>query len=368
MHKITDNSTHTHTILIMAGGTGGHIFPALVVALALQKKGVKVEWLGTQAGMEKKLVSPHFPLHLLPIKALRGKSVTQKLLAPFRLLHSIFLAYRLIKKLNPNVVIGMGGYASGPGGVAAWLLRKPLIVHEQNARAGLTNRILARLANRVLQAFPNAFSKKIKAVTVGNPVRDAIAQVSLQAKTFANNPRRILVLGGSQGAMAINRLITEFLSLSKDRDLFLLWHQTGQRDFEAVNKTYEAFSSCVYRVEPFIENMEEAYAWAEVVIGRAGALTVSEVSAAGLPAILIPFPGAVDDHQYANAQFLVQAGSAFVFRESEITPQTLKQTLTALFSSPNQLQTMSEKAKLCAMPDALQSILREIELTDFAHP
>src|SRR3990167_3815803 len=162
-----------HKLLIMAGGTGGHIFPALVVGQALQKQGVAIEWLGTEAGMEKNLVTPHFPLHFLPVKALRGKSVTEKLIAPFRLLKSIIIAVRLIKKINPDVVMGMGGYASGPGGIAAWILRKPLVIHEQNARAGLTNRVLAQFATRVLQAFPDSFSKNIESVTVGNPVRES---------------------------------------------------------------------------------------------------------------------------------------------------------------------------------------------------
>jgi UDP-N-acetylglucosamine--N-acetylmuramyl-(pentapeptide) pyrophosphoryl-undecaprenol N-acetylglucosamine transferase len=349
-------------LLIMAGGTGGHIFPALVVAQALQKQGVEIEWLGTEAGMEKNLVAPHFPLHFLPVKALRGKSIAEKLLAPFRLLKSIIVAARLIKKINPDVVMGMGGYASGPGGIAAWLLRKPLVIHEQNAKAGLTNRVLARFATRVMQAFPDAFSKNSSAMTVGNPVRESIAQVSQLSKTFENKPHRILVLGGSQGAMAINRLITEFLSTSTHRDAFLMWHQTGQRDFDAILKKYEAYPACVYRVAPFIEKMEEAYAWADVIVCRAGALTVSEVAAAGLPAIFIPFPGAVDDHQYANAEFLVRAGAGLVFRESDMTPQKLDETLTMLLSTPKQLQTMSEQAKLCAVPDSLDKIIHSLHL------
>ncbi len=349
-----------HKLLIMAGGTGGHIFPALVVAQALQKQGVEIEWLGTEAGMEKNLVSMHFPLHFLPVKALRGKSIKEKLIAPFRLLKSIIVAVRLIKKINPDVVMGMGGYASGPGGIAAWIWRKPLIIHEQNARAGLTNRALARFATHVLQAFPDSFSKNIKAITVGNPVRESIFQVSQMHKTAENKPHRILILGGSQGAMAINRLVIEFLSASKQRDAFLLWHQTGQRDFDAIQKKYEAYPSCVYRVAPFIEKMEEAYAWADVVVCRAGALTVSEVAAAGLPAIFIPFPGAVDDHQYANAQVLVRAGAGLVFRETELTPQKLDEILTALLSSPKQLQTMSEQAKLCAVPDSLDKIIQSL--------
>jgi UDP-N-acetylglucosamine--N-acetylmuramyl-(pentapeptide) pyrophosphoryl-undecaprenol N-acetylglucosamine transferase len=349
-------------LLIMAGGTGGHIFPALVVAQAFQKQGVQIEWLGTEAGMEKNLVSPYFPLHFLPVKALRGKSLKEKLLAPFRLVKSVMLAYQLMKNINPDVVMGMGGYASGPGGIAAWLLRKPLVIHEQNAKAGLTNRVLARFATRVLQAFPDAFSKNISAVTVGNPVRESIAAVSVQTKSFDSKPWKIVILGGSQGAMAINRLISDFLSVTPHRRDFLIWHQTGQRDFDAIQKKYAAYPEVVFRVAPFIEKMEEAYAWADIVVCRAGALTVSEVAAAGVPAIFIPFPGAVDDHQYANAQFLVRSGAAVVFRESDITPQKLGETLISLLSSPIQLQTMANQAKLCAISDSLAKVVRSVEL------
>lgn len=354
-------------LLIIAGGTGGHIFPALVVAETLKKQGVSIEWMGTEVGMERRLVNDRFPMHFLPVSALRGKGWKTKLMAPFRVLRAVWLAYRCIQKINPDVVMGMGGYASGPGGIATWLLRKPLVIHEQNARAGLTNRLLSRLATTVLQAFPNAFSSSVPAITVGNPVRDTILQVALQdrAWTSRQKPWRILVLGGSQGALAINQLMVEWLSFSQHRDAFLLWHQTGQKAFESIAQSYRAFPNQIYRVAPFIEKMEEAYAWADMVICRSGALTVSELAAVGLPSVLIPYPHAVDDHQYANALFLAKSDAGIVFRESELTPQKLDDFLQDLVSQPERLHLMAEQAKICARRDAVFEIIRKLnEVSD----
>jgi len=349
-------------LLVIAGGTGGHIFPALVIAETLQKQGVLIEWLGTEVGMERQLIAGKFPLYFLPIKALRGKSIRTKLLSPLRLLRAIFLAYRLIKKINPDVVLGMGGYASGPGGIASWILKKPLIIHEQNAKAGLTNRLLSHFAKKILQAFPNAFPKNMTALTVGNPVRPSILAISRPHHYFQTQqkPWHILILGGSQGAQAMNQLLINFMAQYKESESFLLWHQTGQRDFETIQKKYKAFTASIYRVEPFIEKIEEAYAWADIVICRAGALTISELAAAGLPSILIPYPYAADDHQYANAQFLAQAGAAILFRESELSVEKLTLCLKDLLSAPNRLQVMSEKARICAQQNVVEKIIEEI--------
>lgn len=348
-------------LLIIAGGTGGHIFPALVVAEALQKQGVQIEWMGTEKGMEKKLVGNRFPLHFLPIKALRGKSVLTKLMMPFRLFHSILIAYRMIKKMNPDCVLGMGGYASGPGGMAAWLLRKKLVIHEQNANPGLTNRLLSHIATTVLQAFPNAFSKSVNAITVGNPVRASIMQLYDRKKNqHREKPWRILILGGSQGATAINRLVPAWLTQCAHRDDFLVWHQTGQRDFESTQQQYAHLSASLYGVSPFIDDMEKAYAWADLVVCRSGALTVSEIAAAGLPSILIPYPYAVDDHQYANAQFLVQSGAAVAFRESECTVEKLDETIHHLFSSSEHLHQMANQARICAKVDSVSQVIAQL--------
>ncbi|MCX7120759.1 MAG: undecaprenyldiphospho-muramoylpentapeptide beta-N-acetylglucosaminyltransferase [Gammaproteobacteria bacterium] len=342
-------------LLIIAGGTGGHIFPALTVADELQKQGVLIEWMGTEAGMEKKLIAGRYPLYFLPVKTFRGKSIGVKLIAPFRLLHAVFLAYRIIQKTNPDVVLGMGGYASGPGGIAAWLLRKPLVIHEQNAKAGLTNRLLSRFAKKVLQAFPDTFSNRIKAITVGNPVRPAIQKIT--HPEHHEKPYRILVLGGSQGAQTINQLMTKWVSLFDDRESFFIWHQTGQKDFQSVQDAYQAWPEVIYRVSAFIEKIEEAYAWADLVICRSGALTVAEIAAAGLPGILIPYPFAADDHQYVNALFLEKNEAGIVFRESELTAEKLNDCLKALFSSPKRLHLMSNQAKLCARSDSVSEIM-----------
>lgn len=349
-------------LLIIAGGTGGHIFPAMVIAETLQKQGVSIEWMGTVVGMERTLVAERFPIYFLPVKALRGKGWWTNLLAPLRLLRAVFLAYCLIKKINPDVVLGMGGYASGPGGIAAWLLRKPLVIHEQNAVAGLTNRLLSKVATTVLQAFPNAFSKNMNAITVGNPVRQSIAHILRPDNYFLERkkPWRILVLGGSQGSLAINQLIVNWLSLCEDRESYLLWHQTGQKDCVSIQKSYQAWPGSVYHVAPFIEKMAEAYAWADLVICRSGALTVSELAAAGLPSVLIPYPHAVDDHQYANALFLERAGAGVIFRESELCAKKLNAFLKNLLSSSERLHLMSIQAKICAQPEAVFKIIQKI--------
>lgn len=348
-------------LLIIAGGTGGHIFPALTIAEALQNKGVVIEWLGAEVGMERELVGDRYPIYFLPITALRGKSIPAKCAAPFRILQSIFLAYRLIKKINPDVVLGMGGYASGPGGVATWLLKKPLVIHEQNAKAGLTNRLLSRVATTVLQAFPDAFTTNCLAITVGNPVRENIACISPELKTYDKKPTNILVLGGSQGAHFINQLIMKWLSRYNDSASYLFWHQTGKRDFESVKTAYSHYSSAIYRVTPFIDDMREAYEWADLVVCRAGALTVSELAATGMPSILIPFPHAADDHQYANALFLANAGAGVVVKESEINPEKLSECLQNLLSSPQHLRHMAMQAKACARPNAVANIIANCE-------
>lgn len=352
--------TKIQKLLIIAGGTGGHIFPALTVAQTLKKQGVLIEWMGTEAGMEKTLISHLYPIHYLPVKTFRGKNIYVKMLMPFRLLRAVFLAIRIIKKINPDVVLGMGGYASGPGGIAAWLLRKRLVIHEQNAKPGLTNKILSHFAKTVLQGFPNAFPKKTRAITVGNPVRVSI-QNNAHQKTY-KKPFKILILGGSQGAQAINQLMVKWASLFEERDSFLLWHQTGKKDFQMVQDGYQRWPEIIYRVSQFIDTIEEAYAWADWVICRSGALTVSEVAAAGLPSILIPYPFAADDHQYANALFLKQNNAAIVFRESELTAEKLNDCLKELIAAPNRLQEMAIQAKLCAQPSAVTDII--YQLTD----
>ena len=345
-------------ILIIAGGTGGHIFPALTIAHALKKQGVVIAWLGAETGMERQLVGDQFPLFLLPVKALRGKSVLTKLIAPFRLLYTIFLAARIIQQQKPDVVLGMGGYASGPGCIAAKLLRKRLVIHEQNAIAGLTNRLLSRIANTVLAAFPNAFTQKRAVKVVGNPVRDSILQIPKKDFKTRVKPWHILILGGSQGASAINQLVSDWVMACGAQTDFTIWHQTGQRDFESIQKKYSSFPESIYRVSPFIDNMTDAYTFADIVIARSGALTVSEIAVVGLPSILIPFPHAVDDHQYKNALFLENQGAAVVCRENELNAAQLDVILRTLFFDAKKLQYMSNQAIRCASRQATQKIIQ----------
>lgn len=345
-------------ILIVAGGTGGHIFPALAIAESLQKQGVLVYWLGAESGMEKKLVPACYPITLLPIQALRGKKLNNKCMMPFRLCRAIFLACRCIQKMNPDVVLGMGGYASGPGGIAAKLLRKPLVIHEQNAIAGLTNRLLARFADRVLQAFPNTFPKKIHAMTVGNPVRNAIFTIPTPENRFQHRalPLRLLILGGSQGAQAINQLIPAMLNHFAHPESILIWHQTGKNDFESVKQAYSNHVKLIYKIDSFIDEMSEAYAWADLVIARAGALTISELAAAGVPSFLIPYPFAVDHHQDANAAILAKIHAAKIFPQDTTTPEILSSEIQKIVNAPTLLRDMAMRAKMKSVPDAVIQI------------
>ncbi len=345
-------------ILIIAGGTGGHIFPALAVARALRGKGVDVQWLGSHVGMEGDLVAGEFPISYVSVKAIRGKSLLSKLLSPLRLLLATWQAWRIIKRLKPDVVLGMGGFVSGPGGLAARLARKPLVIHEQNAVAGLTNRALSKLAKAVLQAFPDAFPKKTAAETIGNPVRPTISNLASPAERLRNRegPLRILVLGGSQGARAINQSMMRVLSQYQHADELQIWHQTGKLDFETVQRAYRSVAIRV-TVEAFIKNMAEAYGWADLMICRSGALTISEIAAVGVASILIPFPYAVDDHQYCNGSYLASAGAAEIIRQKELTDEGLAQMIRDFAQDRSRLITMAEKARALAKPEALSAII-----------
>ncbi|MGH8561955.1 MAG: undecaprenyldiphospho-muramoylpentapeptide beta-N-acetylglucosaminyltransferase, partial [Nevskiales bacterium] len=293
----------------MAGGTGGHVFPALAVAERLRELGHRVVWMGTQAGLEARVVPAHgLPIEWITIAGVRGKGLLTLLLAPLELLRALLQAIGILRRYRPQVVIGLGGFVAGPGGFAAWLLGRPLIIHEQNAIAGLTNRLLARLARRVLEAFPDTFPVSGKRLTVGNPVRPEIAALPPPEQRLAGRSGavRMLVLGGSLGALALNRGVPQALALLPPELRPDVRHQAG-RTLDEANKAYAAAGLDI-QPEAFIEDMAAAYAWADLLVCRAGALTVAELAAAGLPALLIPFPHAVDDHQSANAHYLVSAG------------------------------------------------------------
>ena len=342
-------------VLVMAGGTGGHVYPGLAVANRLIESGCSVEWLGTTRGLENEAVpKAGIHLHRIHVTGLRGRGLLGWLLAPFKLMRALSEAFITLRRVRPDVVLGFGGFASGPGGIAAWLLRAPLVIHEQNAIPGLTNRVLSRLATVSLEAFPQAFERRRGVRTTGNPVRPSIAVVPA-IKPDGRKQVRVLVLGGSQGAIALNRYVPEALAKAgKDVELNVR-HQCGQAHEEATKQCYLE-NGLTVSPEPFIEDMADAYAWADLVICRSGAMTVSEVAAAGRAALFIPFPFAVDDHQRANAEFLVRAGAAQVVDQSSVETGKLIQTVDALIANRNTLKAMGEKARNIAMPNALEDV------------
>jgi len=345
-------------ILVLAGGTGGHVYPALAVAQALRQQSREIVWLGTHGGLESRVVpAAGFEMEWISVKGLRSKGVLSLVLAPLQLLLALMQSLRVILKHKPAAVLGMGGFVSGPGGLAAWLLRRPLVIHEQNAIAGLTNRLLARLARVVLQAFPGSFSSNVKTETVGNPVRADIAALDEPAMRYAGRagPLRLLVLGGSQGALALNEVVPAALALLSDELQPVVRHQAGARTLSAAQAAYAAHNIDV-DLQPFIEDMAEAYAWADLVVCRAGALTVAELSAAGLPAIFVPFPSAVDDHQTANARQMTLAGAAALMPEKDLSDETLAGLLKHWLASRDALLQRALKSRALAHPDALRRI------------
>ncbi len=339
-------------ILIMAGGTGGHVFPALAVAEQLQKHGWPVEWMGTQAGLEARVVpSTGIPVHWINVRGLRGKGRMRQLLAPFMLLWALMQAAVVILRVRPAAVLGMGGFATGPGGLMAWLLRRPLVIHEQNSVAGLTNRLLAPLANPVLEAFPGSLRG---AIHTGNPVRADIAQLPLHTPDTANRRPRLLVVGGSLGAAALNEAVPSALALFEQTQRPEVWHQTGMKQIDSARDAY-ADAGVDVRLDAFIEDMAEAYQWADLVLCRAGAMTIAELAAAGVASILVPYPHAVDDHQTENARYLVDAGAARLVPQPEMTVARLREELD-LLQQPERLVDMAKRARKCAMPDAAQQV------------
>ena len=345
-------------ILVMAGGTGGHVYPALAVANALRQNSRDVVWLGTHRGIESRVVpAAEIDIEWISIQGLRGKGVLTLLLAPLRLTFALLQSISVMLRHRPAAVLGMGGFVSGPGGLAAWLTRRPLVIHEQNAVAGLTNRLLARLARVVLQAFPGSFSAGVDAETVGNPVRADIAAIDEPAPRFAKRSGaiRLLVLGGSQGALALNRVVPAALSLLPEKRRPVVCHQTGQSTLQTALDGY-AESGLDADVTPFIEHMAEAYAWADLVVCRAGALTVAEIAAAGLAAVFVPFPAAVDDHQTRNARPMQEVGAAEILQERDLSAEALASVLGRLLESRAALCERALRSRTLAKPQALQRI------------
>lgn len=344
-------------VLIMAGGTGGHVFPALACARLLQEQGYEVHWLGTRRGIEAELIpQSDIPLHCIDIQGLRGKGKLDLLLAPVRLVRALWQSFKLIRELQPVCVLGAGGYVTGPGGVAAWLLRIPLVIHEQNAVVGTTNRLLARIADRRCEGFEGSFAAGAARRSTGNPVREHIFQVPALVWDGLRQPR-LLVLGGSLGALPLNKLLPLALALLPAGQRPQVRHQCGKQHVEAARQAYAAVGVKAV-VEPFIADMAEAYGWADLVVCRAGALTVAELAAAGRPSLLIPLPHAIDDHQSANARFLADRGAAELLPQRTLTAEMLAQRLGSLLGKPETVRLMAEQARKQAKPDATADVVR----------
>ncbi len=348
------------TILIMAGGTGGHVFPGLAVADALKNQQWTIHWLGTVARMEAQLVpQAGYPIHFIDVAGVRGNGIIRKLKAPWQILKSVWQARRVIKQIQPDLVLGMGGFASGPGGIAAKLAKVPLILHEQNALPGITNKILARFATRILTGFANTFELQRSGDTnylwVGNPVRTEFAQVAeLQAH---DKPLKVLVVGGSLGAQVLNEVVPKALRKFPHCEVF---HQCGKGHKSAVDAAYQAcgIDTIRWNTTEFIGDMAQAYEQADVVICRAGALTVAEVAMAGRVAIFVPLPHAVDDHQTLNAQALSREEAAYLLPQPDFNAKHLAKLLERLHSHPQERLEMARKARALAKPDATERVVQ----------
>ncbi|MEK6805916.1 MAG: undecaprenyldiphospho-muramoylpentapeptide beta-N-acetylglucosaminyltransferase [Pseudomonadota bacterium] len=347
--------------LICAGGTGGHVFPALAVAHELRIRGHEVVWMGAPDSFESRTVPKHgIAIEFVRVSGLRGKGLLKLLMAPLLLLRALVDAVRVLRRQNPDIVLGMGGFAAGPGGLAAWLLLKPLVIHEQNAVAGFTNRCLSLLARQVLQAFPGTFSAR-SGVTVGNPVREAVALLPAPAERLRgrDGPMRVLVIGGSQGSKALNQRMPEALRLMPENRRPQVRHQAG-RTLEVAQQAY-AQAGVSAEVSAFIDDMATAYAWADLVVCRAGASTIAELAAAGCASLLVPFPAAVDDHQTRNGEYLVHAGAAVLIQERDLSAARLAQALEELLASREKLLTMAQAARKAAWPNAVKQIVQYLE-------
>lgn len=345
-------------VLILAGGTGGHVFPALAVAEVLAERGVPVVWLGTRRGLESRVVpEAGFAIEYLPVRGLRGRGALDAVTAPFMLTRAVVAAYRRLRRHRPGSVLGMGGYVSGPGAIAARLRGVPLLIHEQNAIPGMTNRWLARIATRVLKGFDVSFPGAPQARFVGNPVRRAIGSVPMPDERFADRdgPARLLVLGGSLGARALNERLPAALARLSPQAQPLVHHQAGERTVETAREAY-AQAGVEADITVFIDDMPAAYAWADLVVCRAGALTVAELAAAGVPALFVPFPYAVDDHQTHNAAYLVDAGGAELIQERDLDTGSLAAALDRLLSDRAELHGMAKRARAMGRPDAVDAV------------
>ena len=342
--------------MIMAGGTGGHIFPALAVAENLRARGWNIVWLGSRAGMEATLVAPQgYAMAWISMSGVRGKSYARMLVLPLQLLIAFWQSARAIFAHRPDVVLGMGGYASFPGGMMASLLNRPLAIHEQNSIAGLANRVLAKLADRVFAGFPDAFGAATAMIWTGNPVRGDVAAIGAPEQRYhaRSGPLRLTVIGGSLGAQVLNETVPQALALLPAVVRPLVTHQAGARQLAAAEASYQR-AGVTAKVTPFITDMAAQYAASDLIICRAGASTIAELAAAGIASVLVPFPHAVDDHQTHNARFLSERGAAVLVPQHELTPQKLADLLRGF--TREALLGMAQKARSVAKPDATRMV------------
>jgi UDP-N-acetylglucosamine--N-acetylmuramyl-(pentapeptide) pyrophosphoryl-undecaprenol N-acetylglucosamine transferase len=349
------------TILMCAGGTGGHIIPALAVADSLLKQGYNLHWLGTKAGLESKLVpKAGIPISYIAISGLRGGNWLTFLIIPFKIIIALIQSIQILLKLKPILVVGMGGFVTGPSGIAAWLLRVPLIIHEQNAIPGTTNRILARFANKVLEGFPHSFTRFNHVLFTGNPIRNEFLVLSPPEERIVDKrvtKLKLLVIGGSRGALALNECVPRALQQCSPA-MIEVWHQTGHNHLD---KTLELYKQVQVnsKVVPFIDNMAQAYAWADLVVCRSGAITIAELAAAGVASILVPFPFATDDHQTKNAEYLSAAFAAILIPQSDLTVAKLGNILQDFINDRAKLIAMSKAAYKLANRDALHNVVEQ---------
>lgn len=343
-------------IIIIAGGSGGHVFPGLAIAKYLIKKGWNVNWIGTKNKIESKIIPKNnIKIHFIKITGLRNTNLKNLILSPINILNSYFEIKKIIKNWMPNVILGMGGYVSGPGGLAAWSSKIPFILHEQNKIAGITNRFLSKISTKNMQAFSGTL---INAEVVGNPIREEIINIPPPSERFKNRegPLRILIIGGSQGASIFNKILPKISFFLKEK--IIIWHQSGKNDFQITTEKYKKYSSSKHIVNSFIENIDEAYKWADLIISRSGALTVSEISIAGLGAIFIPYPHK-DKQQYLNAQELKNIGAAIIIEQSKFTIKLILKILNSL--NRKKLFIMAEKSYSLGIRNSTSKISKIIQ-------
>ena len=342
------------TLMVMAGGTGGHVYPAMAVADQLKSEGWNIVWLATEGGMENRLIAGKgYGIEVIRMRGVRGKGLLRKLLAPVQVFTACLQSLKALRAHRPNVVLGMGGFAAFPGGVMAWLLRRPLVIHEQNSIAGLTNRALSHFARKVLAAFPSAFGDK--AELVGNPVRAEISAVPAPEQRLAGRigPLRLLVVGGSLGAQALNEMVPQALAMVPQDARPEVIHQAGERHIEALETNYRN-AGVTAETRAFIDDMAATYAWADLVICRSGALTIAELSAVGVASVLVPFPHAVDDHQTHNARYLSDNGAALLMPQAEMTPEKLAEAIRGF--DRETLFAMAQRARALGKPQATATV------------